>query len=45
MIGDGLSVIGCTLRTQGYIALLGRNFLARVVFTYNGPGGFFTIAF
>jgi len=40
-----LSVTGCTLRTQGYIAPLGRNFLARVGFTYNGPGGFFTIAF
>jgi hypothetical protein len=26
-------------------ALLGRDFLAHVVFTYNGPGGFFTIAF
>jgi len=42
---DGLSVAGVILRHQGYVALLGRNLLARAVFTYNGPGGFFTVAF
>jgi len=45
VVGDGLAVAGVTLRHQGYVALLGRNFLARAVFTYNGPGGFFTVAF
>ncbi len=45
MVADSLAVAGVTLQNQGYVALLGRDFLAHVVFTYNGPGAFFTIAF
>jgi hypothetical protein len=39
-----LEVVGCTLQPQGFIALLGRNFLRRMVFVYDGPGGLFTLA-
>ncbi len=38
-----LDVVGCTLQPQGFIALLGRNFLRRMVFTYDGRNGFFTL--
>ena len=39
-----LDVVGCTLQPQGFIALLGRNFLRRMVFVYDGASGFFTLA-
>ena len=38
-----LDIVGCTLQPQGFIALLGRNFLRKVVLVYDGPGGFFTL--
>jgi len=38
-----LDIVGCTLQPQGFIALLGRNFLRTVVLVYDGPAGFFTI--
>lgn len=38
-----LDVVGCTLQPQGFIALLGRNFLRKVVLVYDGPAGFFTL--
>ena len=38
-----LDIVGCSLQPQGFIALLGRNFLRRVVLVYDGPAGFFTI--
>jgi hypothetical protein len=40
---DVLDVVGCTLQPQGFIALLGRNFLRTVVLVYDGPGGLFTL--
>jgi len=53
--GEGMdiefsSVLGVDLRehqvnNQPIIALIGRDVLARLVFIYNGPGGFFTVAF
>jgi predicted aspartyl protease len=43
-VARNLRVAGVTLLPQGFIALLGRDFLAGVVLTYNGVGGFFTIA-
>lgn len=36
--------IGSILLNQGFVALIGRDALSSVVFTYNGPGGFFTFA-
>lgn len=42
---DPINVISCTLSSQGIGALLGRDFLSRAVLIYNGPGGFFTLAF
>ena len=38
-----LDIVGCTLQPQGFIALLGRNFLRNVVLVYDGPGGFFSL--
>ena len=38
-----LDIVGCTLQPQGFIALLGRNFLRKVVLVYDGPGGFFKL--
>lgn len=38
-----LDVVGCTLAPQGFIALLGRNFLRKFVFVYDGPTGFFRL--
>ena len=38
-----LDIVGCTLQPQGFIALLGRNFLRKVVLVYDGPGGFFSL--
>jgi predicted aspartyl protease len=38
-----LDIVGCTLQPQGFIALLGRNFLRKVVLHYDGPAGFFTL--
>lgn len=40
---ETLEIIGCSLSPQGFIALLGRNFLRGVVFVYDGPAGFFTL--
>jgi hypothetical protein len=39
------SVYGSTLKNQGIIALIGRDLLTHFVFTYNGPGGFITLAY
>lgn len=39
------SVYGSTLKNQGLIALIGRDLLSHFTFTYNGPGGFITLAF
>ena len=39
-----LDVVGCTLQPQGFIALLGRNFLRKGVLVYDGPTGAFTIS-
>ena len=38
------AAIGSVLLNQGIIALIGRDALSSVVFTYNGAGGFFTFA-
>jgi hypothetical protein len=38
-----LDIVGCSLQPQGFIALLGRNFLRSVVLVYDGPAGVFTI--
>jgi hypothetical protein len=38
-----LDIVGCTLQPQGFIALLGRNFLSQVVLVYDGPAGLFTL--
>ena len=38
-----LDIVGCTLQPQGFIALLGRNFLRKVVLVYDGPAGCFTL--
>jgi predicted aspartyl protease len=38
-----LDIVGCTLQPQGFIALLGRNFLRKLVLVYDGPAGFFTL--
>lgn len=37
--------IGSVLQPQGILALIGRDVLAHFVFTYNGPGGFITLAY
>lgn len=37
--------VGVDLSGQGFIVLLGRDFLARCVFTYNGPLGHFILSF
>ena len=42
---DPFAVVGCILRPQGIGALLGRDFLEIATLIYNGPGGFFTLAF
>jgi hypothetical protein len=39
-----LDVVGCTLQPQGFIALLGRNFLRKGVLVYDGPTGAFTMS-
>jgi len=39
-----LDVVGCSLQPQGFIALLGRNFLRKGVLVYDGPTGAFTIS-
>lgn len=39
------SAYGATLKEQGIIALIGRDLLTHFVFTYNGPGGFITLAY
>ncbi len=39
------SVYGASLKSQGIIALIGRDLLTHFVFTYNGPGGFITVAY
>ena len=45
----GVNLTGQKVPTQPHpqpvIALLGRNLLSRWVFTYNGPGGFWTVSF
>ena len=38
-----LDIVGCTLAPQGFIALLGRNFLRELVFVYDGPAGLFRL--
>lgn len=38
-----LDIVGCTLQPQGFIALLGRNFLRKVVLVYDGPRGVFKL--
>lgn len=38
------AVYGASLKAQGIMALIGRDLLSHFVFTYNGPGGFITIA-
>ena len=38
-----LDIVGCTLQPQGFIALLGRNFLRNFVLVYDGRAGFFTL--
>ena len=35
---------GATLATQGLVALIGRDILARCQFTYNGADGSFSLA-
>jgi hypothetical protein len=40
---DTLDVVGCSLQPQGFIALLGRNFLRNVVLVYDGPAGLFRL--
>ena len=40
---EALDIVGCTLQPQGFIALLGRNFLRKVVLVYDGPRGFFKL--
>jgi hypothetical protein len=40
---DVLDIVGCTLQPQGFIALLGRNFLRNVVLVYDGPTGHFAL--
>ena len=40
---DVLDIVGCSLQPQGFIALLGRNFLRKVILLYDGPAGAFTI--
>lgn len=42
---DPIPVAGCQLKSQGMGMLLGRDFLNNVVLIYNGPGGFFTVAY
>lgn len=39
------SVFGAQLREQGLVALIGRDLLSLFVLTYNGPGGFVTLAY
>lgn len=41
---DPCTVVGATLAGQGYLALLGRDFLRQVVFIYDGPGARITFA-
>jgi hypothetical protein len=42
-VREMLDIVGCTLQPQGFIALLGRNFLRSSVFVYDGPRGCFTL--
>jgi hypothetical protein len=39
-----LDVVGCSLQPQGFIALLGRNFLRNALFVYDGEAGVFTLS-
>lgn len=41
----GVDLTGHKVGEQRIIALLGRDVLSRLVLIYNGPGGFFSIAF
>ncbi len=43
--GEIAGVIGSNLLSQGILALIGRDLLARFVFIYNGKSGSFTLAF
>lgn len=45
VVADPIHVISCTLANQGIGALLGRDFLSSAILVYNGPGGFYTLAF
>ena len=45
ILADPIHVVSCTLANQGIGALLGRDFLSSTVLVYNGPGGFYTLAF
>ena len=42
-VQEVLDIVGCGLQPQGFIALLGRNFLRKVVLVYDGPGGIFSL--
>jgi hypothetical protein len=42
-VQEVLDIVGCSLQPQGFIALLGRNFLRKVVLVYDGPGGIFSL--
>ena len=42
---EGTHAIGSVLKSQGILALIGRDVLSRFVLVYNGPGGFITLAF
>jgi len=44
-IVEPMSVLGCQLAAQGIGALIGRDVLTNAVLIYNGPGGFYTLAF
>lgn len=39
------AVLGSILKPQGIIALFGRDILSLFVLVYNGPGGYFTLAY
>jgi hypothetical protein len=42
---QGTHAIGSVLKSQGILALIGRDILSRFVFIYNGTSGFITLAF
>jgi len=41
----GVNLSGQNINGQPIIALLGRDILSKFIFIYNGPGGFFSIAY